>query len=132
MIRVADPDNLGIALRDIRRLLGMTRRDLARAIVAATGRHEAGVYRQLQEWDSGMHSPTVRSLAPCLAALGYDLALIPRDAEPVAEPGRCTKCGGTLTACVDCGKPAQCGEPWCAQHSPDGDWGTVLIPREEA
>lgn len=82
MIRVAEPSNLGIALRDIRILLGMNRRELARAIVAATGRNENGVYRQIQEWDAGKHSPTARALGPVLEALGYDLALIPR-----ADPG---------------------------------------------
>lgn len=78
-IRIKDPSNLGIALRDIRNLLGYNRRELARTIAQATGRSEAGVYRQIQEWDAGLHSPTSRALGPILDALGYDLALIPRE-----------------------------------------------------
>jgi hypothetical protein len=59
-------------------------------------------------------------------------------AAPEAEVAKCSKCGGALSACVDCGTPAQCGEPWCGRHSPDGDWGTpptvrqALVPREGA
>lgn len=34
----------------------------------------------------------------------------------------CSKCGGPLTSCVTCGKPAQCGEPWCVDCIPDGGW----------
>lgn len=79
MIRIADPSKLGLALRDIRTLLGYNRRELARTIAEATGRHEGGVYRQIQEWDVGHHSPTSRALGPVLDALGYDLALVPRE-----------------------------------------------------
>jgi hypothetical protein len=77
MIRIADPAKIGPALRDIRTLLGYNRRDLARAIAATTGRVEAGIYRQIQEWECLMHSPTTRALAPVLTELGYDLALVP-------------------------------------------------------
>ena len=76
MIRVADPAKIGLALADIRALLGYNRRQLARAIAEATGRHEGGVYRQIQEWDRGIHSPTARALGPVLAELGYHLALV--------------------------------------------------------
>jgi hypothetical protein len=82
VIRIADPSNLGIALRDIRNVLGYNRRELARTIAAATGRHEGGVYRQIQEWDRGIHSPTARALGPVLEALDFDLALVSRHAEP--------------------------------------------------
>ena len=78
MIRIADPSNLGTALRDIRHLLGYNRREIARTIAEATGRHEGGIYRQIQEWDVGHHSPTARALGPILDALDYDLALVPK------------------------------------------------------
>lgn len=82
MIRIADPSNLGPALRDIRNLLGYNRRQLAQAVAEATGRGLPGVYSQLREWDHGKHSPTAKALGPVLAALGYDLALIPREERP--------------------------------------------------
>lgn len=57
------------------------------------------------------------------ALLNGEQAIAPR-----VEAARCAKCDGPLTACTDCGKPAQCGEPWCAKHSPDGDWSTPPRP----
>lgn len=89
MIRIADPSNLGRALRDIRLVLGYNRREIAREIAATTGRVESGVYRQLAEWDHGIHSPTARALGPILDALDYDLALIPkRSHQPPPPPSR--------------------------------------------
>jgi hypothetical protein len=82
VIRIADPSNLGTALRDIRNVLGYNRRELARTIAAATGRVESGVYRQLAEWDYSVHSPTARALGPILDALGFDLALVSKHPEP--------------------------------------------------
>lgn len=79
MIRVADPAKLGPALAQIRNLLGIPRHRLAVQIAAATGRSVQGVTNQLLEWDNGTNSPNVRSLGPVLNALGYDLALIPRE-----------------------------------------------------
>lgn len=38
------------------------------------------------------------------------------------ESGLCSKCGGKLTACADCGHPALCGEAHCQAHMPDGGW----------
>lgn len=37
----------------------------------------------------------------------------------------CTKCGGALTPCAACGKPAQCGDSWCAECTPDGGFTTT-------
>jgi hypothetical protein len=79
MIRVADPAKLGPALAQIRNLLGISRYALAVEIAAARGRSVQGVVNQLLEWDNGTNAPNVRSLAPVLDALGYDLALIPRE-----------------------------------------------------
>jgi transcriptional regulator with XRE-family HTH domain len=79
MIRVADPAKLGPALAQIRNLLGISRYALAREIAEAKGRSLQGVVNQLLEWDNGTNAPNVRSLGPVLNALGYDLALIPRE-----------------------------------------------------
>jgi len=90
MIRIADPSNLGTALRDIRNLLGYNRREIARTIAEATERHEGGVYRQIQEWDRGIHSPTARALGPVLDALDFDLALVSKIRPGEMELGRRT------------------------------------------
>jgi transcriptional regulator with XRE-family HTH domain len=79
MIRVADPAKLGLALKQIRDLLGISRYALARQIAEAKGRSLQACVNQLGEWDHGISSPNVRSLGPVLDALGYDLALIPRE-----------------------------------------------------
>jgi len=79
MIRVSDPVRLGPALGEIRELLGISRRALARQIAEATGGDMRGIENQLLAWDRGLKSPTARSLGPALVALGYDLALVPRD-----------------------------------------------------
>jgi transcriptional regulator with XRE-family HTH domain len=79
MIRVADPAKLGPALKQIRDLLGISRYALGRQIAEATGRSLQGCINQLLEWDNGTNTPNARSLGPVLDALGYDLALIPRE-----------------------------------------------------
>jgi hypothetical protein len=82
MIRIADPAKLGPALAQIRNLLGYSRHDLGRAVESATGRPMISVVHQVQQWDTGRHAPTVSSLGPVLDALGYDLALVPREDTP--------------------------------------------------
>jgi hypothetical protein len=59
-------------------------------------------------------------LAAVLAIVERDFRVEPRP--PWDPPWRCTKCGSPLRACVevDCVDPAQCGEVWCAHHTPDG------------
>jgi transcriptional regulator with XRE-family HTH domain len=79
MIHVADPAKLGPALAQIRNLLGISRYALAREIAATTGRSTQSCVNQLAEWDNGTATPNARSLAPVLNALGYDLALVPRE-----------------------------------------------------
>lgn len=78
-IRITDPGKLGPALAQIRNLLGLSRSDLGRLVEAATGRDMLGVVKQVQQWDEGKHSPNAGSLGPVLEALGYDLALIPKE-----------------------------------------------------
>ncbi len=79
MIRVSNPAKLGPALKQIRDLLGVSRHALAVQIATAKGRSIQGVTNQLLEWDNGTNTPNARSLGPVLDALGYDLALIPRE-----------------------------------------------------
>ncbi|XVU25786.1 hypothetical protein ACQPZJ_01640 [Actinoplanes sp. CA-054009] len=73
---ITDAAQLGPALGDIRKLLGLTRRELVRRIVAATGRTETSVNAQLVGWDSGKFSPNPASLPPALKALGLRLAVV--------------------------------------------------------
>jgi hypothetical protein len=79
MIRLTDPTRIGPSLGDIRVLLGIPRRALARTIANATGRDVSSVNSQLWGWDKGVHQPDLASLPVILDALGYDLALIPRE-----------------------------------------------------
>lgn len=79
MIRISDPARLGQLLGTLRITDGHTRRGLARDIAALSGRTENTVNAQLWEWDNGHTRPDPGSLGHYLAALGYDLALIPRE-----------------------------------------------------
>lgn len=80
MIRIDDPANLGPAIEDIRAVLGISRRDLARQIAERTGRAPDTVNAQLWSWERQHRVPDLRSLGPALEALGYHLALIPTEA----------------------------------------------------
>lgn len=84
-IRVHDPARLGHAIAQLRRRHGLTRMDLARRIAATSGRRPGTVGSQLHNWERLIKAPTVSSLAPVLAALGYDLALIPREKPVVSD-----------------------------------------------
>jgi len=79
MIRVSDPAKLGPSIAQIRNLLGISRYALAQQIAETTGRPLQSCVNQLLEWDNGANTPNARSLGPVLDALGYDLALIPRE-----------------------------------------------------
>lgn len=71
MIRFADPNRIGPALGDIRKLLGLTQVALAA---------DAGLWpSQISQWEAGQTHPDLVSLAKLAAGLGYDLALIPRE-----------------------------------------------------
>ncbi len=79
MIRLTDPAAIGPALAQVRAMLGISRRQLARTIAAKTGRGEASVNGQIWTWDVGRSHPDLTSLPLVLEELGYDLALIPRE-----------------------------------------------------
>jgi transcriptional regulator with XRE-family HTH domain len=70
MIRI-DPDRIGPAIGELRRLLGLTQVALA---------EEAGIFpSQLSHWEHEDRRPDLASLVKVARALGYDLALIPRE-----------------------------------------------------
>ncbi|GIE30150.1 hypothetical protein Ait01nite_031950 [Actinoplanes italicus] len=77
MIRIDDPAGLGAALGQVRAQLQIGRRELARSIAEATGRDASAVNSQLWGWENGDYAPNPTSLGPVLAALGYQLALVP-------------------------------------------------------
>jgi transcriptional regulator with XRE-family HTH domain len=69
VIRIANPDAIGPALRDLRTLYRLTQVQLAT---------DAGVCNsQISHWERGERHPDLVSLARVIAALGYDLALVP-------------------------------------------------------
>jgi hypothetical protein len=61
-------------------------------------------------------------VAAVLAIVERDYRVEPRP--PWDPPWRCAKCGSRLQACAEaeCVDPAQCGDVWCAHHTPDGAW----------
>lgn len=71
MIRLADPTRVGAVLADMRHMSRLSRRQIADAV----GMHEA----QYGQYELGNSTPSVPTLLKLLAALGYDLALIPRE-----------------------------------------------------
>lgn len=79
MIRLADPTRIGPALAEVRQLLGIGRRQMARALATKTGRSETSINAQLWGWDNGVHAPDLASVPLILEYLGYDLALVPRE-----------------------------------------------------
>jgi transcriptional regulator with XRE-family HTH domain len=70
-IRITDPDQLRIAIGDLRAIYGTTQRALA----ADSGFRQA----QISNWLSGRTVPDPASVIRLANALGYDLALIPRE-----------------------------------------------------
>lgn len=75
MIALGDPSELGQALKDIRVMQGLTRREVARQIAELTGRSEMSVNSQLWTWDTGACTPEMKSLGPYLQVLGVKLGL---------------------------------------------------------
>lgn len=74
MIRFASPDAVGPALGNLRRLLGISQVRLA---------SDSGLWpSQLSHWEAGDRHPDLASLAKVVRALGYDLALVPREDVP--------------------------------------------------
>lgn len=80
MIRLYQPEDLGITLTDLRVQVGFSRRALATHVAEHLGLPMNTIESQLQRYEKGMvASPDLRALAPILEALGYDLAFTPRE-----------------------------------------------------
>lgn len=70
-IRLTDTDQVRQAVNDLRIMFGLTQRALAR---------DSGYYQgQLSSWLSGRTKPDVASVIRLANALGYDLALVPKE-----------------------------------------------------
>lgn len=70
-IRITDASQIPAALNDLRRMQMLTQRALAA---------DAGFRPpQISSWLAGRYMPDPRSLIRLANALGYDLALIPRE-----------------------------------------------------
>jgi hypothetical protein len=82
MIRITDPTKLGQTLGTLRATEGWTRVDMARDMAGDGDRAYQSLRLSLWRWDTGKAQPTLDSIGAYLAALGYDLALIPREDTP--------------------------------------------------
>lgn len=71
MIVLSDPAALGAALTDMRLMRRLSRR----AVAGLVGMHES----QYGQYELGHKLPSVAVLLRLWAALGYDVALIPRE-----------------------------------------------------
>jgi len=79
MIRIPDPNRLGVLLGNLRVTDGWGRREIARELAAVTGQAEGTWNMRLWAWDTGRSRPEVWTLKPYLRTLAVDLALIPRE-----------------------------------------------------
>lgn len=70
MIRVPDPQRIGVILADLRAMNLLSQAALARQV----GMQQA----RLSDWETGKAIPTLPYLTPVLRELGFDLALVPR------------------------------------------------------
>jgi transcriptional regulator with XRE-family HTH domain len=71
VIRLTDPNQIGPALSDLRRL----NRTSQRALAADSHTRQA----QISNFELGATRPNLDTLVRLAAALGYDLALIPKE-----------------------------------------------------
>ena len=71
MIRLGDPAAFGASLIGLRQMFGVTQKQLAT---------DAGLWQsQVSHWESGQRIPDLPSIVKLANALGYDLALIPKE-----------------------------------------------------
>jgi transcriptional regulator with XRE-family HTH domain len=74
MIRLNDPERIGPSIADLRLLHQLSQRKLGA---------QAGITQaRLSDWETGNAIPTLPTLVRVAHALGYDLALIPREDAP--------------------------------------------------
>ena len=73
VIRFADPERIGAAIYDLRGLFMLSQNALARAAGSPVKQ------TQVSSWERGRSNPSVGNLIRLANALGYDLALVPRE-----------------------------------------------------
>jgi transcriptional regulator with XRE-family HTH domain len=78
-IRVRNAAHLGHAIDELRLRQGLTTTQLASRIAEITGNKPRSAINLLSAWRTGLKRPTPAALQPVLQALGYDLALVPRE-----------------------------------------------------
>jgi transcriptional regulator with XRE-family HTH domain len=73
----------GKVIAGLYRSLGMSQRDFARKLAAATNRNFDGLKAQLWTWEAGTRNPDLVSVEKALKELGFVLAVVPEtgDAE---------------------------------------------------
>jgi transcriptional regulator with XRE-family HTH domain len=80
-------ENAGKVLTALHEALGLSQREFARQIAAATGRHPNGMNAQLWNWGSGKRTPDLRTLGEALGVLGLGLAVVTLPDEPDERRG---------------------------------------------
>lgn len=73
MIRIADPDSIGAVIVDLREMTQLSQRGLVEEV--------GGAFRQgqLSLWEVNKGLPSMPNFVRLVQALGYDLALVPRE-----------------------------------------------------
>jgi len=133
MFRLTDPGRIGQALCEIREMMGIPRREVARQIAEKTGRTETSCNAQVWEWDRGKRRPDLASLPLLLDVLGQELALVdkvdpgaprswPRLLDPPDDVKKVVSETGTVWTRMQDG-----GHYWTSPGYPNGvTWAQVL------
>lgn len=77
MIHIDYADQVGPAIKAIRGIHGIGRRELARRMSEVTGTAPHTLNQQLWNWETSRHNPTLDSAVAALTALGYRLEIVP-------------------------------------------------------
>lgn len=75
---VLDLTNAGPLVGDLRRLVGVTRTELAQRIATARGIEPKPLHASLSMWEAGKRNPDTATLALILDVLGLDVTISPR------------------------------------------------------
>lgn len=131
MFRLTDPGKIGQSLYEIRLLMGIPRREVARQIAEKTGRTETSCNAQVWEWDNGRRRPDLASLPFLLDALGKDLALVDKPGEVRSWPRLLDPPDDVMKVIADSGtvwtRMEKGGHYWASPAYPSGvTWAQVL------
>lgn len=75
---VLDLTNAGPLVGDLRRLVGVTRTELAQRIADARGIEPKPLHASLSMWEAGKRNPDTATLALILDVLDLDVTIAPR------------------------------------------------------